>query len=559
MTQLPTKVEHGVRFGVRAKITVLTAGTSAAVAFILIISFAQQTRTVMTDEVRKRGQAVGIGLANNLAFATFSRDTVGLKAAAAATLRDIPDVAWVVLRSSSGEVLADAHLDEFKSRVPSPGASSPDARVRERELDVGGQKVIDFVSPIRFEVRAKSRDPADLDALGMMDLGGDPSAAAAPVGERKEVGLVQVGLRLTALETQLETVTRNSLVLGLLVFLGGLGAAFVVTRMLAVPLERLAAVAAGIARGDLQQAVDVRGQDEIGRLAGSFESMATSLRTMLGDLRAAAGEVQREAGVILGTATLQTAVASGQASAISETSTTMTEIAETSRQASEHADSVIRVTQKSEELAREGQRAVQESIGAMGTLAQSVKAIATTITELSERTLQIGDIIGTVKDLAEQSNLLALNASIEAAKAGEHGRGFAVVAMEMRNLAEQSKVAAGQVRGIISEVQKGTRAAVAATDEGSRRAHSTMALSEGVGAAIEGLTGVIRESSQAARQIAGNTRQQTIGVEQILSAITQLSKSMDESLASTRDIERVAGSLTRLSERLTQLTSSYKV
>jgi methyl-accepting chemotaxis protein len=162
-----------------------------------------------------------------------------------------------------------------------------------------------------------------------------------------------------------------------------------------------------------------------------------------------------------------------------------------------------------------------------------------------------------VKDVAEQSNLLALNASIEAAKAGEHGRGFAVVAMEMRNLAEQSKLAAGQVRAILSEVQKGTRAAVEATEEGNRRAKAAIALAESAGKAIQGLTDASRESSLAARQIANNTRQQTLGVEQIVTAITDQSRAMSEAVAGTRQIEQVAGNLSGLSRRLDELVSGY--
>ncbi|MBI3207043.1 MAG: HAMP domain-containing protein, partial [Myxococcales bacterium] len=103
--------------------------------------------------------------------------------------------------------------------------------------------------------------------------------------------------QVTALEAQLTSVTRTSIVLGLLVLLGGLVASIILTRVIVVPLERLAQVAGGISRGDLQQAIEVRSSDEVGALAGSFHAMASSLRTLLGDLRAAAGEVQREAGV----------------------------------------------------------------------------------------------------------------------------------------------------------------------------------------------------------------------------------------------------------------------
>jgi methyl-accepting chemotaxis protein len=202
---------------------------------------------------------------------------------------------------------------------------------------------------------------------------------------------------------------------------------------------------------------------------------------------------------------------------------------------------------------------VAESVAGMEKLGEQVRAIAVAITELNERTLQIGDIITTVRDVAEQSNLLALNASIEAAKAGEHGRGFAVVAMEMRALAEQSKLAANQVRGLLGEVQKGTKAAVAATDEGSRRAQAAMALAQSAGSAILGLAEVIKESSAAARQIAGNTRQQTIGVEQIATAMSELSVAMADSVNGTRQIEQVAGNLSNLSKKFSELVGRYQL
>jgi len=220
---------------------------------------------------------------------------------------------------------------------------------------------------------------------------------------------------------------------------------------------------------------------------------------------------------------------------------------------------VIQMTQGSEELSQEGLKVGEEAVESSAALGDQVKRIAATMADLSERTLQVGEIVATVKDLAEQSNLLALNASIEASKAGEHGRGFAVVALEMRNLAEQSKAAAGQVRGILSEIQKGTRDASLATDEGAKRAVRTVALSRSAGEAIEGLAMVIRESALAARQIANNTRQQTIGVEQMVAAISELSTTINETADGSRLIEQGATTLTGVSRRLGEAVRRYRV
>jgi methyl-accepting chemotaxis protein len=335
---------------------------------------------------------------------------------------------------------------------------------------------------------------------------------------------------------------------------------YVLGRAIALPVERLRDVAGAVAAGDLTRRVAVPDSgDEVGDLAMSFLAMTEGMQQTLAELRDASAKLEEGAQDILGSATKQAAMASQQAAAINETSTTASEIAQTSKQATEHADSVIQMTQRSDDLSHEGLQVVEESVKAAAALGDQVKRIASTMTDLSERTLQVGEIIATVKDLAEQSNLLALNASIEASKAGEHGRGFAVVAMEMRNLAEQSKGAAGQIRGILSEIQKGARDAAEATDEGAKRAVAATGLARSAGEAIEGLAMVIRESALAARQIANNTRQQTIGVEQIVSAISELSQAINESANGTLSIEAGTATLSEISKRLSGAVQRYQI
>jgi methyl-accepting chemotaxis protein len=349
---------------------------------------------------------------------------------------------------------------------------------------------------------------------------------------------------------------------GLVALLIGFAIALYLGRLMGRRLQTMSLQAEKVARGDLsggaiQPEALLTGGDEVTDLARTFSNMASSLRTMISDLQTSSSEVEREAGSLLTTVTQQSAVASLQATALNETSATVSEIAQTSKQATDYADSVIKVAQKSEELSTEGKNVVEDSVAAMEKLDDQVKNIALSITELSERSLQIGEIISTVKELAERSNMLALNAGIEAAKAGENGRGFAVVALEMRNLAEQSKQATNQVREILSQIQKGTRAAVKATDEGSTRAQAALSMVQRAGDTILGLAEVIRESSQAARQIANNTRQQTLGVEQIVSAIKELSTAMADTVDGMRKIESVSATLTTVSKRLSELVSHY--
>jgi methyl-accepting chemotaxis protein len=314
-----------------------------------------------------------------------------------------------------------------------------------------------------------------------------------------------------------------------------------------------------VAAGDLTHPVARHGSAEVGRLADAFAAMIAALHATLADLREASATLEREAAEIHGGVSRHATTAAQQAAAIAQTSTTAAEIAQTAKQATRHADSVIAMTGRSEELSEEGLRVVEEAVRASGALGDQVKRIAASMTGLADRTQQVGEIIATVKELAEQSNLLALNATIEATKAGEHGRGFAVVAMEMRHLAEQSRQAAVQVRAILSEIQQGAREAATATEEGTKRATAAVGLARSAGEAIEGLALVIRESSMAARQIANNTRQQTIGVEQMVSAISELSTALNETAGGSRTIEQGAANLAEVARRLGETVRRYRV
>jgi methyl-accepting chemotaxis protein len=525
------------RLSLRTKILAITGVSGALVTAILVAVFSFQMRESLKVEFSKRGAAASQELAHHLGTATWSRDEEGLRLATAITLRSNPDVAYVVVRDRQGALLGHAEVQRLVNPAMLPAL--PEQAPGRRELSVGKRPVLETSAPIYFEPRGRGTE------------GGTQP--------REFVGSVQVGLELDVLEEAVQGVAVRGLGLGMLALAVCLLGVAALCRVLIVPLERLARAAAGMASGDLRQQIDAGGTDEVGDLARSIATMAEMLTNLLKDLRGAAADMEREATNVLATSSQQSAMANEQASAIHETGATVAEIAQTSKQATSFADTVISGTSRSDALGADGQKVVDESVAAMEKLSEQVKAIALAITDLNEQTLQIGDIITTVKDVAEQSNLLALNASIEAAKAGDQGRGFAVVAMEMRTLAEQSKMAANQVRALLGEVQKGTRAAVTATEEGSRRALAAMELAQSAGAAIKGLSDVIRDSSGAARQIAGNTRQQTIGVEQIAAAMNELTIAMQDNVEGTKRIEQVAGNLSNLSKRFSDLVGKYQL
>ncbi len=239
-----------------------------------------------------------------------------------------------------------------------------------------------------------------------------------------------------------------------------------------------------------------------------------------------------------------------QTSAVQEASAAVLQLSRAAQQAAERAEAVAAAGEKTDRFSEEGTRAVAEAVDGMARLGDQVNAIAHAIAALSERTVQIGEITQTAIDVAEQSNVLALNAAIEAAKAGEAGEGFAVVATEMRRLAEQSRAAAAQVKGILAQIARSTRQAVLASEEGSRRAGEATHLATRAGTSIQGLNEVIDSSVSAGREIAANTRQQTAGVIQIAESIGLIESASASALEGTYSIEQGAQRLEAVARRL---------
>ncbi len=560
------------KLSLRLKLAVVTGFALLVTGTVLGFVSSRSTRNILESEIIKRGRALATLAAQNGAFYAYTGDRRGLREFAQAMLKQ-EDVAFVFFVAKNGNIIGGATppADEKKPELQAPSTSEdfigPDALrtrfglyrngfnpnlkdIATRTLGIPDYgQVLDVTAPM---VYATARDDS------LSDLVGGEEEKKATVRE-EIVGHLQVGFYLKTTEDEIRRSNLSSVLIVLVMLAGALAAVVFFVRFAVQPIERMGQAAIQIAGGDLRQEVSIISHDEVGQLGLAFNDMLKSIRGMLGQMREASENIEASTNEILSAATQQSAGASEQAASISETGATVKEINQTAAQTAEKANSVIDIAQRSEEISIVGQKAVEESISGIEGLRGQVEAIAENIIELSERTQQIGEIITTVNDLAEQSNLLALNASIEAAKAGEQGKGFAVVAVEMRNLAEQSKQATAQVRTILSDIQRATRAAVAVTEEGSRKAETSVELANSSGENIRRLAEVIKESSLAAKQIAALANQQSVGIEQISSAMTNIKHSTSEAVAGTKQIERALQDLKSLSDRLSSIVNRYEM
>jgi methyl-accepting chemotaxis protein len=298
---------------------------------------------------------------------------------------------------------------------------------------------------------------------------------------------------------------------------------------------------------------------EIERRMAVEQEQRKNLQRILARVHEAANDLNSAAAEILAATTQQVSGANEQSAAISQTTTTVDEVKAIADQSVARAQEVADSSQRTVEVSDAGRQAVQETIESMAQIKARVEGIAENILALSEQTQQIGEIIATVNDIASQSNMLALNASVEAARAGEQGKGFAVVAAEVRNLAEQSKQATGQVKAILEDIQRATNTTVMATEEGTKGVEEGVRLAARTGEVIRDLTGVIGESSQAAAQMVAGGRQQASGIEQIAQAMGNINQATVQNLASTRQAEKTAQDLNDLARHLTETVEQYQL
>lgn len=260
------------------------------------------------------------------------------------------------------------------------------------------------------------------------------------------------------------------------------------------------------------------------------------------------------------TVTTQLANASSQtASTVNDTSDTVEGVRKKTDIVILKSKSVSEKAMKAITVSGEGQKSVQEILDGMNHIQRQMDTIGMSVIKLSEQSQAIGEIIATVTDISEQSNLLAVNASIEAAKAGDFGKGFAVVAHEIHNLAEQSKQATANIRTILTDIQRGVSSTVVSTEQGTRSVADAVRLTSDAREAIEVLTRSIADSSREAIEITSSIQEQAAGVDQISRAMEKIRDAAQKNLEITRKAEKTAEDLHELGVRLKKLTVQYHV
>ena len=314
-----------------------------------------------------------------------------------------------------------------------------------------------------------------------------------------------------------------------------------------------------VAKGDLSQRVEVHGDDDMSQLGRQLNSMTENLSAMAQQTTSSSEILSETITGMMGAVSSHSSAAIEQSAAVNETTSTLEEIRAISAQTQEKAKSLGDSAERTQAEGEKGMLAVELTATGMASIREKVEGIAENILALSEQTQQIGEITDTVNNLSHQLKMLALNASIEAAKAGESGKGFAVVAAEVKDLAEQSQQATEQVHKILQEIQRATDKAVMVTEEGGKGVDQGMKLVEESGSAVRKLSEVIRETATASQQIVISVRQEAQGIDQIFSAMQEINKATNQFLDATQQTKSAGDKLGEVAADMRTSISSYRL
>ncbi|MBA6100814.1 methyl-accepting chemotaxis protein [Pseudomonas monteilii] len=377
-----------------------------------------------------------------------------------------------------------------------------------------------------------------------------------------ELGVASVELAGRKVEQRdSEALAARSLLtsVALLAMVLGVIAAWLITLQITQPLRQTLAVAARIAKGDLSQVDTVQRRDEMGQLQTSMREMTLSLRELIGGIDQGVGQLS-QAATQLATSSEDTKLRiNQQREETDQVATAMNQMSATVQEVAQNAEQASLAATNADQQAQLGDQVVAEAIGRIEQLAMQMDHCLTAMQHLAGESQRIGSILDVIKSVSEQTNLLALNAAIEAARAGEAGRGFAVVADEVRGLAQRTSTATEEIGQLIDSLHNGTDEVTRLLDSSKNLTEQSVELSRRAGDALSQITGTVSSIQGMNQQIATASEEQSVVAEQINRSVISVRDASDQTSAASEQTAASSGELEQLGQQLRGMVGRFSI
>jgi methyl-accepting chemotaxis protein len=325
------------------------------------------------------------------------------------------------------------------------------------------------------------------------------------------------------------------------------------------PVQKTVNIIESVSAGDFTLRIDIDSKDEVGQMAHNFDQMIGKLSGILREVAESSTQVMAAANKLNSTSEHIATGAREAAAQVGTVATASEEMAATSHEIALNCNLAAQKSDEANKSASLGVSVVEETVRGMEKIAIQVESSAGTVGTLGQKSNQIGEIIGTIEDIADQTNLLALNAAIEAARAGEQGRGFAVVADEVRALAERTTKATKEIGAMIKSIQLETKNAVGSMEEGVKEVADGSIRAAKSGQAIQDILNHISDVTMQVNQIATAAEEQTATTGEISNNILQITQVVSETARGAQESVATASQMLQLAETLKRLVGQFKL
>ena len=311
--------------------------------------------------------------------------------------------------------------------------------------------------------------------------------------------------------------------------------------------------------GDLTRTLNENGNDEISQLSRSFNLFVSKIRESLVLVAKSANDVNEHAHAVDDSSKTSQSFIELQNDSSTQVAAAMEQMTHQIHDVSRNAEAAEQAANDAASNASTGKNVVSKTITAIETLSSNIETVSKVTADLAQESNNIGSVLDVIRSIAEQTNLLALNAAIEAARAGEHGRGFAVVADEVRTLASRTGKSTDEIQAMIAKLQEGAKAAVEAVKSSQEISISTVEQASSANASLDEIDRLVSVITDMNGQIARATEQQTSAADEVNLRINDLSQSTEQSLGNTKDLTRASDKLKQSSVELSSVVSRFKL